>query len=869
MVKIARAEMTTRERDYGKMERARRVVMAVISVVTIWASSLRSASAATNARRGERDESFENAVRAWRAVRDEMMTQRMMYDACVRRSRDGHARVVESARARYEARANATAAANDSTRRRLKRKVRRCERAVDALARALRPVYARRGSAFWTESCANLSATVDPKRIVLVGMNETGEAESRARLQASSAVYEGRVQTSVEHLLRQIDARSTYDAEYVRNATTSLRESARAAQLYAESRYDAMRNSSVRAIRRLNDTSSAALNTVSQAAESAVENMREIIEETALGQSFEQFAIDSGKLAEYVEDIDANLDDIRAWLKGAERVIEIAEDAGGGFAVADVPTVLNLPAPNFPAPSFDFPNVTSPFDDVDDAARRAANAVRESASNALESALKPFNDTVSFDLSVDLELGTLLTDYDPPPFATASGETTNDVDAFAMNTARVIRESFENFTGALSNTFASTSNVTGLVFNRTVSAATTLSTSNATPVDFVPETDTFDGFDALFRAVPIPNIFAFAEFAFIGLVNIDLTYRIIRCVTVTAKHLAYGALDFHPINLLDAECDAKRKKLSAYERFGRFFADPIVIAIVRCAVFIAVTMATLGVYRRAYASYVSACVARREPTLLGEYGFTLARAFVDTTPRALASTYATRAAYVTSRACERARLVAVDAFHRVDADRHSAELDLDAVISSLRATSRCVDALDDVSKTSIETFRARARALDACAPESFALDASAAASPPPECERTPRASTLTRACVGPIDPLLAARAEETSCALERVLHARARRVALLALAYVSMNIAREPFVESLGRLSALCRRVDVVDVPVVARYDARGGRVRARRDASSRVREALRGERARRCAVVVACAACQIPWASLAAKTRE
>ena len=174
-----------------------------------------------------------------------------------------------------------------------------------------------------------------------------------------------------------------------------------------------MRNSSVRAIRRLNDTSSAALNTVSQAAESAVENMREIIEETALGQSFEQFAIDSGKLAEYVEDIDANLDDIRAWLKGAERVIEIAEDAGGGFAVADVPTVLNLPAPNFPAPSFDFPNVTSPFDDVDDAARRAANAVRESASNALESALKPFNDTVSFDLSVDLELGTLLTDYDP------------------------------------------------------------------------------------------------------------------------------------------------------------------------------------------------------------------------------------------------------------------------------------------------------------------------------------------------------------------------------------------------------------------------------------------------------------------------
>ena len=138
------------------------------------------------------------------------------------------------ARALDTRRANATAAANDSTRRRLKRKVRRCERAVDALARALRPVYARRGSAFWTESCANLSAT-DPKRIVLVGMNETGEAESRARLQASSAVYEGRVQTSVEHLLRQIDARSTYDAEYVRNATTSLRESARAAQLVGPS----------------------------------------------------------------------------------------------------------------------------------------------------------------------------------------------------------------------------------------------------------------------------------------------------------------------------------------------------------------------------------------------------------------------------------------------------------------------------------------------------------------------------------------------------------------------------------------------------------------------------------------------------------
>ena len=114
MVKIARAEMTTRERDDGKMERARRVVMAVISVVTIWASSLRSASAATNARRGERDASFENAVRAWRAVRDEMMTQRMMYDACVRRSRDGHARVVENARARYEARRRTTRRGDDS-----------------------------------------------------------------------------------------------------------------------------------------------------------------------------------------------------------------------------------------------------------------------------------------------------------------------------------------------------------------------------------------------------------------------------------------------------------------------------------------------------------------------------------------------------------------------------------------------------------------------------------------------------------------------------------------------------------------------------------------------------------------------------------
>lgn len=860
----ARETMTARAVDNTRMERARRVVMAVISVVTIWMASLRSATAAANASRGARDAGVEDALRAWRAARDEMMTQRVMYDACVRRSRDGHARLVEIARERYEANASATAAANDSTRRRLRRKLRRCERAVDALGRALRPVYARRGSAFWTASCANLSATVDPKRTVLVGMNETGDAESRSRLQASTAAYEGRVQSSIELLLRQIDARSTYDAEYVSNKTTSLRESARSAQLYAESRYDAMRNSSVRAIHRLNDTSSAALNALSRTAELAVENVQDIMERAALDESFAQFAIDSGKLAEYVEDIEANFDEIRAWFKGAERVLEIAEDVSGGFAVSNVPTVLNLTAPDFLAPSFDFPNVTAPFDDIDDAARRAATTVHETVANALESTLDSFNDAVSFDFSVELEFGTLLTDYDPPPFATASGETTTDTDAFSTDVMHAIRASFENFTGNLNDVFTSTSTVTSLVLNRTVAEATTLSMSNATPVDFVPETDTFDGLDALFRALPIPNVFTIAEFAFIGLVNIDLTYRIIRCVTVTSKHLAYGALDLHPVNLLDGECDAKRKKLSAYERFGRFFADPVVIAVVRLTLFIAVTMAALGVYRRAYRSYVSACVDRRDATLIGDYGFVLARAFVDTSPRARALMYDTHASYESSRACERARLVAVDAFNRADASRRRDELELDAFVSSFHAARACVDAIEDVTKTSVETFRAHARALDACRPESFALDASAAES---ECEQTPRAESISRACVGPLDDLLLAHAAETSCAIERVAHDGARRVALVVLAYVSMNIAREPFVDSLGRLLALCRRVD--DVPVIARYDANADDATLPRDASSRVRAALRGERARRCVVCVACAACQIPWVSLAALGRR
>ena len=222
------------------MERARRVVMAVISVVTIWASSLRSASAATNARRGERDESLENRAMARGAGRDDDAENDVR---CVCATGEGWAREGGGERARRTRRARTRRRRQTTRRGGDSRKV----RTVRTRGRCARARVATGVRAPWV-------GVLD--RVVRKPERDGGSQTNRARRHETKpeggiaratagvgAVYEGRVQTSVEHLLRQIDARSTYDAEYVRNATTSLRVGA-APRLYAESRYDAMRNSS-------------------------------------------------------------------------------------------------------------------------------------------------------------------------------------------------------------------------------------------------------------------------------------------------------------------------------------------------------------------------------------------------------------------------------------------------------------------------------------------------------------------------------------------------------------------------------------------------------------------------------------------------
>lgn len=83
--------------------------------------------------------------------------------------------------------------------------------------------------------------------------------------------------------------------------------------------------------------------------------------------------------------------------------------------------------------------------------------------------------------------------------------------------------------------------------------------------DVVFDVDDFDFFNIMFCGVYIYGFFLIVEFVFVGLVNIDLTYRVIRCVFVVFKYLFYGAFEFELFNLIDGDCDVGECKISFFE----------------------------------------------------------------------------------------------------------------------------------------------------------------------------------------------------------------------------------------------------------------------------------------------------------------
>ena len=98
------------------------------------------------------------------------------------------------------------------------------------------------------------------------------------------------------------------------------------------------------------------------------------------------------------------------------------------------------------------------------------------------------------------------------------------------------------------------------------------------------------------------------------------------------------------------------------------------------------------------------------------------------------------------------------------------------------------------------------------------------------------------------------------------MYKRQQRALLLVLSYASMNFAREPFVDALGRVVALTQNID--DIAVIAWYDRDRDEACVADDSVVRVRRALRNARVRGCVVMATCVACQLPWVLLASALR-
>jgi hypothetical protein len=461
------------------------------------------------------------------------------------------------------------------------------------------------------------------------------------------------------------------------------------------------------------------------------------------------------------------------------------------------------------------------------------------------------------DFNVALDIPSLMTDYDPPPFESLDGSETTNSTKFGEKTIELVRSRSVTFENSSSTAFMSLSNYMNFGLNRSAAAAVYLTTNISSP-DVAPEADTFNFFDVTFRRIHVYDFFSLAEFAFAGLVNIDLTYRVIRCVSLVSKHLSYGALELDPLNLIDDDRDTAERKKSSLETFARFAADPAMVALVRFIIFIAITVASLHVYRQTHRSYINGCVESRNGTLAADYAFVLAHSYVNTAPRTLALAFDSYSSYEFAQTCETHRAGTAERFNFADAERHRLETTLDEFRETLLAMDTCVDT-NHMNED--EIVQSHARAVQVCAFESFKLNASGAA---PKCQ-PPSCSAVT-SCVGPIDDLLRAHAIETACTTERYAHEWIQGVLLLILSYASMNFAREPFVDALGRVVALTQNID--DIAVIAWYDRYRDEACITDDSMDRVRRALRNARVRGCVVMTTCVACQLPWILLASAMR-
>lgn len=843
-------------------ERARRIIAAAVSATTIWVASAPAVRAATERGRDEGSASFHDASTRWRSAAEEVRRQFACHHACVARARVGCAGRADAAVRAARARAEAVRLENEAVIRALHRRHRRCARAVESLVVSVKAYRSTSdASSFWTNACANASSTLDPKRTVLVALNQTGESDSNARLRSSHDAYTRKLETLVSNLADNIDARAVYDAQYLANKTESLRNASRAVESMAVQRYEAMREASSGAIRAMNSSAHIVFDDVSEAAIAAIEGMRATIVNVSVDQALASFTASVNELATFTHDLNVSFYDVQRWFDefdtSVRPVIEAIQDSqfDTSFQLPSAPDVTMPTVPSLSAPNFDFPTPTLSTQEFTDAMRESIDDFSARAAHASTSVANTLSAAISFDMVANLSIPSIVTDYDPPAFRINQSSTTSDSAYFTESIMQNLHATMGSFASELTGAASATTTVIDFGLNRTASAAVLLNT-NFTEVNFEPDAENFEFLNLNLRMFQIPDILSVAEVAFAGFVNVDVTYRIIRCLAVVSKHFAYGALELEPLNMIDHELTAGSKKISVYERLARFFGDPVMVAVVRSAIFIAVAAAILHVYGQTRRSYIAGCVDSRNGTIASEYAHALARSYIDITARARAVSADARLAHESARACDVIRASATERFNVGELDRHRLETTLVSDRERLLSLQTCVRAVEDDDHIALVS----ARASRACVKELLALNDSAATTL--ECEQT--TCSAASACVGPVDAVLEAHAIETACTIEHYAHDWFRRTMLFILAYVSMNVAREPFADALGRVLALTQNID--EVAVIARYDRRFDEVFIAQDSKSRVQRALRAERARGCVIMLACLGTQIPWFALSAQ---
>lgn len=841
---------TSSSETRGRWRRAR---VAVAASVSIWVCSLTCAKTCVDVVGGASSDSGrrmtrEDVLRAVRAGIDEARTQRDGFGACVTRAKDGC-----RARARRETRTRARVAdgirmSNEARIERGRRRERRCAMAVMRLTAVMREVR-RGGVEFWTEGCVGADGARAPKSTILRALNETAGEEVEARVRTAGEAYSGEIAREYARVLRDnLRARGEYDKAYMDAKTTRARDAAARAQAVVDDGFVRARDASAGALQRLNESVTmdiGALTSVELTAfEMGIENvsaarLTAYAEESAnrVRGYADQVQQSTASLLTWVDDVDVSFRDAYVSLRNEANALALPEAPDFEFPAApdlpDLRLAVELAA-------MDASRLSAGF-------RESSRRVTQSLANSIDSVSLTIDGAFVPDITP--VIGDALPsfdDYDPPPFQASGAEPTDDVSAFTD----ALLASLENSTAKFHDTiksFTETDQVTGSVAFDGAPRANVLS-ANMTPPDVSETLPDFNILGLSLQAYDFTSLINVIDVAFLGLVNIDWTYRAIRCITVVSKHARYGNLELDPVELIDERStDTEGKKVSALEHAARLFSDPIVLASVRFAILMAVAAAVFRVYAAARQTHVVGCVESTNGTFIADYAYNAMRGYVNTAHRAQSMIYDSQVVRDELMACESQRLSYVNAYNEAESRRHEAESTLSESNTIVQASEVCVR-MDDVSLRDAYDV---ARSI--CDPtEPIELNATLME----EC--VPVNCSAVKSCVGPIDEILRAHAVVAACASERFAYNWLYRLMLISFAYASLNYAREPFIIALGRVMALNDGVE--DVVALVKYQRAFGEIQVTDNAEVLITRVLRRQYARSVLVLVSCILLQIPW---------